>query len=119
MIFRLRYGSGNRDRLLRATQQQRTTRESPAAERIIATRWLTEGAVMSADSSKPFTVKQAAERTGISASLLYELCAAGLIRHTRHGRPGSRGTIRISEEALAEHLKACEQGRREAAPAAV
>jgi excisionase family DNA binding protein len=74
---------------------------------------------MPAVSSKPLTVKQAAERAGISVSLLYELCAAGTIRHTRHGRPGSRGTIRISEEALAEYLKACEQGRQVAAPTAI
>lgn len=55
------------------------------------------------------TVKQAAKRAGISASLVYELCALGLIRHSRHGRPGRRGTIRISEEAIAEYVASCER----------
>lgn len=55
------------------------------------------------------TVKQAAMCMGISASLVYELCALGLIRHTRHGRPGKRGTIRISEEAIAEYQASCER----------
>lgn len=50
------------------------------------------------------TIKQAAERIGISLSLTYELCRLGLLRHTRHGRPGCRGTIRVSEEAVAEYL---------------
>jgi excisionase family DNA binding protein len=54
------------------------------------------------------TVKQAAKRIGISQSLVYELCALGVLRHTRHGRPRCRGTIRISEEAVAKYLAACE-----------
>lgn len=49
------------------------------------------------------TVKQAAKMIGISPSLVYELCRLGLLRHSRHGRPGKRGTIRISETALAEY----------------
>lgn len=47
------------------------------------------------------TVKQAAEELGISASLVYGLCAAGRIRHERHGL--GRGTIRIPAEALDEY----------------
>jgi hypothetical protein len=31
-----------------------------------------------------------------------------VLRHSRHGRPGNRGSIRISEEAVAEYLAACE-----------
>ncbi len=58
------------------------------------------------------TVQQAAGRIGISPSLVYELCKQGVIRHTRHGRPGKRGTIRISDEAVAEYLAACEQRGR-------
>ncbi len=52
------------------------------------------------------TVKQVAERLGVSASLVYELCARGRIRHSRIGF--GRGTIRITEEALAEFLKGAE-----------
>ena len=55
------------------------------------------------------TVKQVAVRVGISPSLVYALIQAGVIRHTRHGRPGKRGCIRISEEAVAEYLAACER----------
>ena len=52
------------------------------------------------------TVKQAAEHLGISASLVYGLCAAGKIRHERHGL--GRGTIRIPTEALDEYRKSAE-----------
>jgi excisionase family DNA binding protein len=55
------------------------------------------------------TVQEAATKIGVSASLVYELCRQGVLRHTRHGRPGKRGTIRISEEAVAEYVAACEQ----------
>jgi excisionase family DNA binding protein len=55
------------------------------------------------------TVKQAAARIGVSQSLVYELCQDGIIKHTRHGRPGRRGTIRISDEAVAEYMAACER----------
>ena len=43
------------------------------------------------------TVKTAAERMSISDSLVYELCACGLLPHIRIGRPGSRGCIRITD----------------------
>lgn len=42
-------------------------------------------------------VRQAAERMSISDSLVYELCACGLLSHVRIGRPGSRGCIRIAD----------------------
>jgi excisionase family DNA binding protein len=58
------------------------------------------------------TVKQAAQRIGISTSLLYDLCALGIIKNTRHGRPGKRGTIRISEEAIAEYQASCRVEQR-------
>jgi len=57
------------------------------------------------------TVKETAQRIGISASLVYELCRLGLIRHSRHGRPGKRGTIRISPEAVEEYLLLSQQER--------
>jgi excisionase family DNA binding protein len=46
------------------------------------------------------SVKQAAERLGVSQSLIYSLCAARRLRHFRVGV--GRGTIRIPEEALEE-----------------
>jgi excisionase family DNA binding protein len=55
------------------------------------------------------TVREAATKIGVSASLVYELCRQGVLRHTRHGRPGKRGTIRISEEAVTEYIVACER----------
>lgn len=55
------------------------------------------------------TVKQAAIRLSLSPSLIYEMCRLGLLRHTRHGRPGCRGTIRISESALDEYSVTCER----------
>jgi excisionase family DNA binding protein len=42
------------------------------------------------------SVKQAAEKLGVSAKLVYSLCAGGKIVHERHGL--GRGTIRIAEE---------------------
>jgi excisionase family DNA binding protein len=49
------------------------------------------------------TVKTAAERLGVSASLVYGLCAARKLRHERHGM--KRGCIRIPEEAIAEYRR--------------
>ena len=53
-----------------------------------------------------FTVKQAARRLNCSPSLVYDLCAKGRIRHARIGI--RRGTIRITEEAIADFLKEAE-----------
>lgn len=47
------------------------------------------------------TVKQAAEKLGISRSLVFSLCARKKIRHERHGL--GRGTIRIPEDAVDEY----------------
>jgi excisionase family DNA binding protein len=55
------------------------------------------------------TVREASGRIGISTSLVYALCQAGVILHTRHGRPGRRGKIVISEEALAAYLQTCKK----------
>ncbi len=57
------------------------------------------------------TAKEVAQRIGISVSLVYELCKAGLLQHTRHGRPGKRGCIRIPEDALAAYLARCANAR--------
>ena len=49
-------------------------------------------------------VKAAAERMGISESLVYELCACGALPHVRIGRPGSRGCIRLTDADIQEYL---------------
>ncbi len=64
------------------------------------------------------TVQQVAKQLEISASLVYELCHAGVIACTRHGRPGKRGTIRIAEEAVQAYLASCKgEARPRAGPA--
>lgn len=63
------------------------------------------------------TAKQAAARAGVSVSLVYEWCAAGLPHHFRFGGKGRRGCIRIEEADLDAFLAACRQeGRANAAP---
>ena len=52
------------------------------------------------------TVRQAAERLEISASLTYALLASGKLKGTRHGL--GRGTWRVSEAQLAAYLAECE-----------
>ena len=51
-----------------------------------------------------FTVKQTAERLGVSASLVYGLYSAGRHLHERHGL--GRGTIRVPPDALDEYRRA-------------
>ena len=46
------------------------------------------------------TVKQAAERAAVSVSLIYTWCADKTLPHTRVGRKGKRGHIRIAVEDL-------------------
>lgn len=60
------------------------------------------------------TVKQAAERMGISESLVYELCACGSLPHVRIGRPGSRGCIRLTEADIQEYLASQKVGGKAA-----
>jgi excisionase family DNA binding protein len=62
------------------------------------------------------TVRQAAERLGVSAGTVYALCSARRLRHSRVGL--GRGKIAISEEAVAEYLKQAEVAPVTAAPAA-
>lgn len=63
------------------------------------------------------SVKEAAERIGVSPSLVYALCHEGVLPHTRHGRTGKRGCIRITEEAISVYVKASKgEGRHQPAP---
>lgn len=55
------------------------------------------------------TVKQAAERIGVSDSLVYEWCANGLLKHYRFGGKGKRGCIRIEQADLDVFLAECVQ----------
>jgi len=52
------------------------------------------------------TIKQAAERTGLSTSLLYQICAERRLPHFRLGREGKRGKILIEEVDLEAFLAA-------------
>ena len=51
------------------------------------------------------TVAQAAERLGISSSLVYSLVAGRKLRYCRVGN--GRGRIRIPEDAIDEYLARC------------
>lgn len=50
-----------------------------------------------------FTVREAAAYLGVSAGLVYALCAARKIRHERHGI--GRGRILIPEDSLEEYRR--------------
>jgi excisionase family DNA binding protein len=52
------------------------------------------------------TVREAAAYATVSESLIYSWCADGSLRHTRVGRKGRRGHIRISREDLDAALAA-------------
>lgn len=60
------------------------------------------------------TVKQAAERLGVSPSLVYALARAGKITHERHGLAGGRIVIR--EEALEAYRAGCVRAGRGPSP---
>lgn len=51
------------------------------------------------------TVKQTAERLGVSPSLVYSLIAARKLRFVRIGN--GRGRIKVSEDAIGEYLARC------------
>jgi excisionase family DNA binding protein len=59
------------------------------------------------------SVKQAAERLNVKESTIYAAVEQGLLRCYRiRTRPGSRGTIRISEEQLLDYLQGPQPGRK-------
>ncbi len=53
------------------------------------------------------TPAQAAERVGISVSLIYQLCAERRLPHFRIGGDGRRGKLLIDEADLESFLSAC------------
>lgn len=53
------------------------------------------------------TAKQAAERLGISKSLLYQLVAEKRLPHRRIGGKGRRGKIVIEEEDVRAFMEGC------------
>ncbi len=55
------------------------------------------------------TVEQAAEKAGVSKSLIYAWCQIGVLPCYRLGRPGRRGTVRIDPDELAGFLEAMRQ----------
>jgi excisionase family DNA binding protein len=56
------------------------------------------------------SVKQAAERIGVSEALVYEWCSSGMLTHFRLGAHGKRGSIRIAEVDLDAFLAARREG---------
>ncbi len=55
------------------------------------------------------TVKQAADRAGVSDSLVYEWCGQRLLKHYRFGAKGRRGKVMIEEADLDAFLDSCKQ----------
>ena len=51
---------------------------------------------------------QVADLLGVSRSLVYALCKSGVIAHARHGRPGKRGCIRITEAEVERYRASCQ-----------
>jgi excisionase family DNA binding protein len=63
---------------------------------------------------KLLSVREAAERLGVSPALVYGLCARKRIRHERHGL--GRGVIKIPEDALEEYQRSVTVDAEPAAP---
>jgi excisionase family DNA binding protein len=57
------------------------------------------------------TSKQAAERAGVSASLIYTLCHERRLPHYRIGTDGKRGRILIDAADLDAFVEACRKDR--------
>jgi len=62
------------------------------------------------------TPKQAADKIGVSDSLIYEWCSAGLLPHYRFGRSGRRGKILIDDTELDAFMAAHHRKARVEAP---
>jgi excisionase family DNA binding protein len=55
------------------------------------------------------TPKKAAERIGVSSSLIYQLCSEGALRHFRFGGKNKRGKLMIDESDLVAFIERCRQ----------
>jgi excisionase family DNA binding protein len=53
------------------------------------------------------TPRIAAERMGVSSSLIYQLCKEGVLRHFRFGGKNKRGKLMIDECDLAAFIERC------------
>lgn len=51
------------------------------------------------------TVKEAADRLRVSPGLVYKWCEAGELAHSRFGKAGCRGTIRIDATILEDFAR--------------
>lgn len=58
------------------------------------------------DDAKLLSVREAARRVGVSASLVYQWCAEGTLPHYRLGGNGKRGKIVIEPTELDTVFKA-------------
>ena len=58
------------------------------------------------------TVKDVAERAGVSGGLVYDWIASGMLSHYRMGRSGRRGGIRVAAADLEAFLLTLRQGGR-------
>ncbi len=62
------------------------------------------------------TVKAAAQKIGVSESLIYEWCGEGSLVHYRFGRKGRRGKVMIEDADLDAFMVACKQEVRQTVP---
>jgi excisionase family DNA binding protein len=62
--------------------------------------------------SAMLTVQMAAEKAGVSKSLVYIWIEKDVLPHFRLGKPGSRGTIRIDESDLKTFLDSLKHAKR-------
>jgi excisionase family DNA binding protein len=53
------------------------------------------------------TPRQAANRLGVSPSLVYQLCDERVLKHYRIGGKGKRGRIRIEEAEVERYRESC------------
>jgi excisionase family DNA binding protein len=53
------------------------------------------------------TPKTAAERLGVSISLIYQLCSEGTLQCFRIGRKDRRGKVLIDEQDLQAYVEQC------------
>lgn len=62
------------------------------------------------------TPKTAAERLGVSISLVYSLCSSGVLPHFRFGNKNRRGSVRIDEAELQAYVERCRREVSASAP---